>query len=243
MTTMLSAVGCLEFARELDAHPRQLSDSAQRHVERCALCRSRLQAQLQWEQDLERSLRSDLPDALDDRILLRHRLRRAPPQRRFVLAAVLLLALTGWAAGSAAYQRMQLNSMLDDLTVHAQQESMLFAERAAVDELQLRAWLAAAAIALPADVDIRLVKPCRSLGVAGIDIVIETGAGVAVLTLLPDRRLRSSAQRATASEHGDELHVALLPAPRGALALTAHNAAALQLARAMVVVGRRSTPA
>lgn len=236
MSNTLSATGCIEFARELDAHPRQLSDHAQRHAERCAVCRGRLHAQLQRERELERTLHSELPEALSDRILLQHRLQPPAPRWGRRLAAGLLLALTGWAA-HGLHQRQQLEPMLDELVAHAQQESTLFSMRGTVDESLLRSSLAAAAIGLPADANIRWVKPCRALGVAGIDIVIDTAAGVVVLTLLPDRRLQRFAQRATVTAQGADLHVALLPAPHGALALAAHNAVALDWVQAMIVVG------
>lgn len=196
-------MNCFEFRRLMLADPRQWPEAMQQHRERCANC-ARLAKQMEgFETAIHEAATVPVPEALADRILLRHKPARSwLPQFEFgawAFAAVLVLAvavtvhfydrpadnaggmITAESLGSNHPAVAAINYVLDF-------EPALLRENQSGDPAVLTAALEKMHVRLPKDGKVRYLGKCPVPGGQGEHVVLNTPDAQFSLILVPDQR-------------------------------------------------------
>src|SRR5215831_7120260 len=182
-------MNCLEFRREKLADPRGLSSDARSHAAGCPTCAAFAREVDETEQDIDRALKTPVPDGLAERIIF-HSKRPRPAWRAWALAASLVAALAvGFFVGTSRqptdtdlYARLAIE--------HVVMEPESFSIVSAVDTQAFQA----AVQTFGADMrelpgKIRYVRLCPVEDGYGWHVVFETPQGLATLILVPGKRL------------------------------------------------------
>ncbi len=202
-------MNCLEFRRLIFAEPRRLRSAQKQHIERCAACATLAKEMEGFEAKIHETVMVPVPEALAERILLRHKTVRPPVRFGFssggwALAASLIVAIAvafhlnyrtadeepqvvaAAALGSNHPAVAAINYVLDN-------EPKLLKENRTGDMAVLLSALEKMRMRLPADgTTVRYLGKCPVPDGEGDHVVLQTPFGRASLILVPDRMFASS---------------------------------------------------
>ena len=211
-------MNCLEFRRAVGAEPAARSVEIDEHLRTCAACAEFA--------DQVRVLDRRLFEALSIAVPARNR--RSPilaqlfaPQRRWALAASVLLAV---GVAFAAWLAFPRSSLADDVINHARHEPQAWsAEGAAVSAEELARILRAAGLTRTLDIGhVAYARSCWFRGHFVPHLVVMDESGPIMLMLLPQE---SVSEELRFSEDG--YSGVILPAARGSVAVLAQTDARL----------------
>lgn len=202
-------MNCFEFRRLIFAEPRRLSPEQKRHAELCAACAELAKEAEGFEAKIHEAVMVPVPEALAERILLRHKTVHPPMRFGFsfggwALAASLMVAIAvvfhlnyrtadeepqvvaAAALGSNHPAVAAINYVLDN-------EPKLLKENRTGDMAVLLAALEKMRMRLPADgTTVRYLGKCPVPNGEGDHVVLQTPFGRVSLILVPDQLFASS---------------------------------------------------
>ncbi|MGQ0752134.1 MAG: DUF3379 family protein [Betaproteobacteria bacterium] len=196
-------MNCIEFRRLLLTEPRALSQEQQAHSAQCDACASFAKEIGDQESQITEAVLVPVPESLDERVLLRQRIRRPARLALFALAASMMLAA---GIGFFAYQERKSSddhviagSNLDSqhpavaaISYVLDHEPQLLLANQRGDPVVMRDALLRLGIKLPEDkMRVRYLGKCPVPGGAGEHLVLNTPHGHVTLILVPDRSLGS----------------------------------------------------
>ena len=193
-------MNCFEFRRLLLADPRMRTSEQERHLAGCAACASLAREMAEFEARVHEAMRVPVPEALADRVLLRHKI-RAPAARAWALAASLVAALgvgiyfyrasvgedgrvlTAAALGASHPAVTAIAHVLDD-------EPRMLMENRGVDPVVMRAAFMRLGLNVPANgTRVLYIDKCPMTGGAGDHVVLQAPFGRVTLILVPEQSL------------------------------------------------------
>jgi hypothetical protein len=202
-------MNCFEFRRLIFAEPRRLLSEQKQHMEQCAACATLAKEMDGFETKIHEALRVPVPEALAERILLRHKTVRPPRRLGFsfggwALAASLVVAIAvtfhfdqrtpdeqpqvmaAASLGSNHPAVAAINYVLDN-------EPKLIKENRTGDMAVLLSALEKMKMKLPADgTTVRYLGKCPVPNGEGDHVVLNTPFGRASLILVPDQLFAAS---------------------------------------------------
>lgn len=190
---------------EIGADPGHLSAEVEAHLAGCAECRKFRDETLALDGRLRAALELPLPEFR----------RRAPPVRRFALAASVVLALV--VAGGAWIFRPQ-SALAGELVAHVEEEMDSWSSQQQMPPDSIAGVLGAAHVEFDAHMPIVYAAPCPFRGKRIAHLVVQTSHGPLTVMLLPHV---SVTRREKFSEDG--LNGVLLPAGQGSVAVLARG--------------------
>jgi len=188
------------------ADPGHLSPEVEAHIAGCAECRRFRDETLALDGRLRAALELPLPEFR----------RRAPPLRRFALAASVVLALV--IAGGAWLFRPS-SALAGEVVAHVQGEADSWNAREQMAPASVADVLARAGVEFDSRLPIVYAYPCPFRGRRIAHLVVQTAHGPLTVMLLPHVNVT---KRETFSESG--LDGILLPAGEGGVAVLARGA-------------------
>jgi hypothetical protein len=207
-------MNCLEFRRAALAAPRELPAEAREHAATCEACRAALSREIAFDDRLHEAMRTAVPEALADRVLVAQGLRRRAAWPWGLAATAVLAAVIGWAAPPMIAGR----GLAHEAIAHVEAEPQSLRIRNAYPREQLVSLLAAQGLRLAGDVgEVTYLQHCPMGESVGEHLVLATPEGPVTLLLLPRDETRRRA--AEVSDRGRAAMAA--PAPRGSLAIVA----------------------
>ncbi len=181
-------MNCFEFRRLLLADPRARTPEQEAHLAGCAECASLARGMESFEARLHDAMKIPVPEALADRVLLRHKI-RAPAARAWALAASLVAALgvgiyfyraPGGEDGPAV---MAIAHVLED-------EPQMLKENRGVDPVAMRAAFTRLGLNVPADgTRVLYFDTCPMMGGASKHVILQAPFGRLTLILAPEQSL------------------------------------------------------
>lgn len=202
---MSDVPGCRHVRLAVGADPGHLSPEVEAHVAGCAECRRFRDETLALDGRLRAALELPLPEFR----------RRAPPVRRYALAASVVLALL--VAGGAWLFR-PASALAGDVVAHVQDEADSWSAHDAMPPESVAKVLATAGVEFDAHVPIVYAYPCPFRGRRIAHLVVQTPRGPLTVMLLPHVTV---AKREKFSESG--LNGLLVPAGTGSVAVLARG--------------------
>jgi hypothetical protein len=190
---------------EIGADPGHLSADVEAHLAGCAECRKFRDETLALDGRLRAALELPLPEFR----------RRAPPARRFAIAASVVLALV--VAGGAWIFRPQ-SALAGEVVAHVEEEMDSWGSQRQMPPDSIAGVLDAAHVEFDAHVPIVYAAPCAFRGKRIAHLVVQTSHGPLTVMLLPHV---SVTRREKFSEDG--LNGVLLPAGQGSVAVLARG--------------------
>ncbi len=191
-------MNCFEFRKLMLTDPRVRTPEQERHLAGCDACESLAHEMEAFEDRVHDALCVPVPEALADRVLLRHKI-RAPAVRAWALAASLVAAL---GVGIYFY-RVPLDEHERVLTAAAlgtnhpavtaiahvlHDEPRMLKENRGVDPVVMRAAFMRLGLNLPANgTTVLYFDKCPMTGGAGNHVVLQTPFGQVTLILVPDQ--------------------------------------------------------
>ncbi len=187
---------CFEFRRLSLVHPRERTAEQEAHRTQCAQCAKLTAEAAAFESRLEEAALVQVPDALADRVILRHRMRPAARYGVWAMAAVVLMGAGLW------FHRV--DERVDDIARPAvaltrdhpavaaisfvlDHEPRLLRENRSGDPGVMRIAFERLGLHIPEEgVSVRYLGPCPVPGGTGEHIVLVTPYGQATLILVPD---------------------------------------------------------
>ena len=193
-------MNCLEFRKRLLTDPRVRTPELDQHLAECAACASLVREMEGFEARLHDAMRIPVPEALADRVLLRHKI-RGPAVRAWALAASLIAAL---GVGIYFY-RASVNEDERVLTAAAlgaghpavtaiahvlEEEPRMLKANRGVDPVVMREAFMRLGLNVPAQgTTVLYFDKCPMTGGAGHHVVLQTPFGKVTLILVPDQSL------------------------------------------------------
>jgi len=200
-------MNCFEFRRLIFAEPRRLLAEQKRHMEQCAACAGLAKEMEGFEAKIHEAMTVPVPEALAERVLLRHKTVRPAMKFGFggwALAASLMVAIAvafhvnyrtageepqvvaAAALGSNHPAVAAINYVLDN-------EPKLLKENRTGDMAVLLSALEKMGMRLPANgTTVRYLGKCPVPNGEGDHVVLRTPFGNASLILVPDQLFASS---------------------------------------------------
>lgn len=191
-------MNCFEFRKLLLTDPRVRTPEQERHLAGCHACESLVRETETFEARVHDAMRVPVPEALADRVLLRHKI-RAPAVRTWALAASLIAAL---GVGIYFY-RASVNEDERVLTAAAlraghpavtaiahvlEEEPRMLKANRGVDPVVMRAAFMRWGLNVPAQgTTVLYFDKCPMTGGAGHHVVLQTPFGKVTLIFVPDR--------------------------------------------------------
>jgi len=191
-------MNCFEFRKLLLTDPRVQTPEQERHLAGCDACANLAREMGAFEAHVHDALQVPVPEALADRVLLRHKI-RAPAVRTWALAASLVAALgvgiyfyrvplvehervlTAAALGANHPAVTAIAHVLDE-------EPRMLKENRGVDPVVMRAAFMRLGLNLPANgTTVLYFDKCPMTGGAGNHVVLQTPFGQVTLILVPDQ--------------------------------------------------------
>lgn len=188
------------------ADPGHLSPEVEAHLAGCEECRKFRDETLALDGHLRAALELPLPAFR----------RRAPPVRRFALAASVVLALV--VAGGAWLFRPQ-SALAGELVAHVEEEADSWNSHEQMPAASIASVLGTAGVEFDARMPIVYAAPCPFRGRRIAHLVVQTAHGPLTVMLLPHVNVT---RREKFSEDG--LDGMLLPAGKGSVAVLARGA-------------------
>jgi len=202
---MSGALDCRHVRLAVGADPGHLSPEVEAHVSGCAECRRFRDETLALDGRLRAALELPLPEFR----------RRAPPARRFALAASVVLALV---VAGAAWLFRPPSALAGELSAHVEEEAGSWSAHDQMPAAAIAGVLDAAGVDFDARLPIVYAAPCPFRGRRIAHLVVQTAHGPLTVMLLPHV---SVAKRERFSEDG--LNGMLLPAGKGSVAVLARG--------------------
>jgi hypothetical protein len=197
---------CRHVRLAVGADPQHLPPEVEVHLAGCEECRKFRDETLALDGRLRAALELPLPEFR----------RRAPPARRYALAASVVVALL--VAGGAWLFRPE-SALAGEVVAHVEEEADSWSAHEQMPAESIAAVLGAAGVAFDAHTPIVYAAPCLFRGRRIAHLVVQTAHGPLTVMLLPHVRV---AQREKFSEDG--LNGILLPAGQGSVAVLARGA-------------------
>ena len=195
-------MNCFEFRRLLLASPRVRTRDQKQHLAQCAACATLARGMEGFESRVHDALRVPVPEALADRVLLRHKI-RVPAIRAWAIAASLLAAIgTGvYFYRSSGLEEEQVLAAASLSAGHpavaainyvVDHEPQLLKEGRSGDPAVMRSALSKLGLKLPANhVKVRYLGKCPVPGGTGEHVVLEAPVGRVTLILVPEQPFAS----------------------------------------------------
>jgi len=202
---MSGALDCRHVRLAVGADPGHLSPEVEAHVSGCAECRRFRDETLALDGRLRAALELPLPEFR----------RRAPPARRFALAASVVLALV---VAGAAWLFRPPSALAGEVVAHVEEEAGSWSAHDQMPAAAIAGVLDAAGVDFDARLPIVYAAPCPFRGRRIAHLVVQTAHGPLTVMLLPHV---SVAKRERFSEDG--LNGMLLPAGKGSVAVLARG--------------------
>lgn len=190
----------------IGADPGHLSPDVDAHLAGCAECRQFRDETLALDGRLRAALELPLPEFR----------RRAPPVRRFALAASVVLALI---VAGAAWLFRPPSALAGELVAHVEEEMDSWSSQHQMPPDSIAGVLDAAHVEFDAHRPIVYAAPCPFRGKRIAHLVVQTSHGPLTVMLLPHVTV---ARREKFSEDG--LNGVLMPAGKGSVAVLARGA-------------------
>jgi hypothetical protein len=201
-----AAPDCRHVRLAIGADPGHLTAEVDAHLATCAECRRFRDETLALDGRLRAALELPLPEFR----------RRAPPVRRYALAASVLLALV--VTGGAWLFQPQ-SALAGEVVAHVEEEKDSWDSRQPMPADSIAAVLGAAGVEFDARLPIVYAAPCQFRGRHIAHLVVQTSHGPLTVMLLPHVTVT---KREKFSEDG--LSGILLPAGKGSVAVLARGA-------------------
>jgi len=202
---MSGALDCRHVRLAVGADPGHLSPEVEAHVSGCAECRRFRDETLALDGRLRAALELPLPEFR----------RRAPPARRFALAASVVLALV---VAGAAWLFRPPSALAGEVVAHVEEEAGSWSAHDQMPAAAIAGVLDFAGVDFDARLPIVYAAPCPFRGRRIAHLVVQTAHGPLTVMLLPHVGV---ARRETFSEDG--LQGLLLPAGKGSVAVLARG--------------------
>jgi hypothetical protein len=202
---MSGVLDCRHVRLAVGADPGHLSPEVEAHVSGCAECRRFRDETLALDGRLRAALELPLPEFR----------RRAPPARRFALAASVVLALV---VAGAAWVFRPPSALAGEVVAHVEEEAGSWNAHDQMPASAIAGVLDAAGVEFDARLPIVYAAPCAFRGRRIAHLVVQTAHGPLTVMLLPHV---SVAKREKFSEDG--LNGMLLPAGKGSVAVLARG--------------------
>jgi hypothetical protein len=197
---------CRHVRLAVGADPGHLSAEVEAHIAGCAACRKFRDETLALDGRLRAALELPLPEFR----------RRAPPVRRYALAASVVLALL---VAGAAWVFRPPSALAGELVAHVEEEADSWNAHEQMPANAIAGVLGAAGVQFDSSVPIVYAAPCAFRGRRIAHLVVQTAHGPLTVMLLPHV---SVTRREKFSEDG--LSGILLPAGKGSVAVLAKGA-------------------
>ena len=197
---------CRHVRLAIGADPAHLAPEVAAHLAGCPACGRFRDETLMLDGRLRAALELPLPDFR----------RRAPPARRFALAASVVLALL--VAGGAWLLRPQ-TALAGEIAAHVMEEAGSWDSHELMPAASIAGVLSAAGVEFDARVPVVYAAPCSFRGRRIAHLVVQTSHGPMTVMILPHIRI---SRRQEFSESG--LNGVLLPAGEGSVAVLARGA-------------------
>ena len=201
-----AAPDCRHVRLAVGADPQHLPADVEAHLAGCEACRRFRDETLALDGRLRAALELPLPEFR----------RRAPPVRRYALAASVVLALL--VAGGAWLFR-PASALAGEVVAHVEEEADSWNAREPMPAAAIASVLATAGVEFDARMPIVYAYPCPFRGHRIAHLVVQTAHGPLTVMLLPHVRVE---HREKFSESG--LSGMLLPAGTGSVAVLARGA-------------------
>jgi hypothetical protein len=202
-----AAPECRHVRLAIGADPQHRSPEVEAHLAGCAECRTFRDETVALDGRLRAALELPLPEFR----------RRAPPVKRYALAASVVLALL--VAGGAWLFRPP-SALAGEVVAHVEEEADSWNSQGQMPAGSIAGVLGAAGVEFDSRVPIVYAAPCPFRGRRIAHLVVQTAHGPLTVMLLPHV---SVARREKFSEDG--LSGILLPAGKGSVAVLARGAA------------------
>ena len=198
-------LNCRHVRLAVGADPTHLAPDVEAHLETCAACRQFRDETLMLDGRLRAALELPLPEFR----------RRAPPSRRFALAASVVLALL--VAGGTWLFRTP-SALAGEVVAHVQDEAGSWDAHDLMPATSIAGVLGAAGVEFDSSLPVVYAAPCPFRGRRIAHLVVQTAHGPLTVMLLPHVQVR---RREKFSEEG--LNGELLPAGTGSIAVLARG--------------------
>jgi hypothetical protein len=200
-----AAPDCRHVRLAVGADPQHLAPDVEAHIAGCAECRRFRDETLALDGRLRAALELPLPEFR----------RRAPPVRRYALAASVVLALL--VAGGAWLFR-PASALAGEVVAHVEDEADSWNAREPMPSAAIASVLATAGVEFDARMPVVYAYPCPFRGRRIAHLVVQTAQGPRTVMLLPHVQIT---RREKFSEDG--LEGLLLPAGAGSVAVLARG--------------------
>jgi hypothetical protein len=224
-------MNCFEFRRLILASPREKTRGQEEHMAQCNSCANLAREMENFESQLEEAALVPVPDALAERVLRRHQVRRPSQYQSWALAASLVAALgvglyfypspggeedrihAAMSLGTNHPAVKAITHVLDD-------EPRMLEEKRSVDPMAMRAAFTRLGLNVPSvgTTTVLYFDKCPMMGGAGDHIVLQTPFGRVTLILVPDQPF----SRVVVADR--QMAALAAPAPAGGFILIANSA-------------------
>jgi hypothetical protein len=195
-------MNCFEFRRLILASPREKTREQEEHMVQCASCANLTRELENFESRIQEAALVPVPEALAERVLLRHQIRRPDRYRVWALAASLVAALgvgIYFYPSPVGEERIHAATSLGTnhpavkAIVHVlDDEPRMMQENRGVDPVAMRAAFTRLGLNVPASgTTVLYFDKCPMTGGAGEHVVLQTPFGQVTLILIPDQPFAS----------------------------------------------------
>jgi len=219
-------MNCLEFRRRVLADPRRPGPDAEAHAAQCAECREFLSLTLAEEARLERALRIEAPEGLQDRVLARGGARRT--RARWLALAASVAVATGVALAIGWTRNDELVLAGVDFVMFEEAQSI--ADAAPTDWNELERAAREMGVSLPRELgEMRYICVYPFVAGAAHHVLVKTPLGKLTLLLVPGR---TTASRAAGAAHG--FNAAVVPTGKGSVIIIGDSARSVRRAETLL---------
>lgn len=192
-------MNCFEFRRLILASPREKTREQEEHMAQCASCADLAGEVENFESRIQEAALVSVPEALAERVLLRHQIRQPARYRVWALAASFVAALgvgiyfypTSGGEEDRIYAATSLgaNHPAVKAIVHVlDDEPRMIGENRGVDPVAMQAAFTRLGLNVPANgTRVLYFDKCPMTGGAGNHVVLQTPFGQVTLILIPDQ--------------------------------------------------------
>lgn len=195
-------MNCIEFRRLILAEPRARSEEQQAHVAQCEACAGFMKEIESLDSRIEEAILVPVPESLDERVLLRRKI-RAPAMRTWALAASLVAALGlgiyFYRSPGGVEERIQAATSLDTNHLAARaighvlnDEPQMLKDNPGFDPAVMQAAFTRLGFNVPAEATtVRYFGPCPMMRDMAEHVVLQTPFGQVTLILVPNQPFAS----------------------------------------------------
>ncbi len=192
-------MNCFEFRRRILANPREKTREQEQHMSECAACANLAKEMESFEASIHDAVLVPVPEALAERVLLRHKIRSPGRLGVWALAASLIVALAVviqlYHGAADDENRVVAAAALGDnhpavaaISYVLDHEPQLLKEGLSGDPAVMRSALSRLGLTLPAGgITVRYLGKCPVVGGTGEHVVLQTPFGHVTLILVPDQ--------------------------------------------------------